>query len=56
MARLVRGCQVEPVTQIEREVNPDTEYANIEIPQDGTLHQRMMSQEQYKSILWVHSA
>ena len=32
----------------------DTEYANMEIPHDGTLCQRMMPQEQYMGILWVH--
>ena len=29
--------KVESVTQDEREVDPDAEYTNMEIPQDGTL-------------------
>ena len=37
----------------QREVDPDTEYANMEIPQDGTLCQRMMPWEQYVGIVWV---
>ena len=48
--------EVEPVAQDEREVDPDSEYVNMEISQDGTLGQRMMPQEQYMGILWVHRA
>ena len=48
--------KVEPVTQEEREVDPDAEYVEIEIHQDGTLFQRMMPQKQYMGILWVHRA
>ena len=48
--------KVEPVTQDEREVDPDAEYANMEIPHDGTLCQGMMPWEQYKGILQVHRA
>ena len=48
--------EVEPITQVEREVDPDAEDANMDIPHDGTLHQRMMPWEQYKGILWVHRA
>ena len=43
--------KVEPVTQEEREVDPDAEYASMDIPHEGTLHQRMMPQKQYKEIL-----
>ena len=48
--------EVESVTQDEREVDPDAEYANMEIPHDGTLCQGMMPWEQYKGILQVHRA
>ena len=34
--------EVEPVTQDQREVGSDAEYAKMEIPCDGTLCQRMM--------------
>ena len=34
--------KVEPDAQEQREVDPDAEYTEMEIPQDGTLHQRMM--------------
>ena len=43
--------KVEPVAHVEREVNPDAEYANMEIPHSGTLGQRMMPQKQYEGIL-----
>ena len=46
----------QPVTQVEREADPDAEYAKMEIPLGGTLCQRMMPQEQYKGILWEHMA
>ena len=45
---------VVPVAQVEREVDPDAQYANMDIPCDGTLHQRMMPEEQYKEILQAH--
>ena len=32
----------EQVTQEQREVNPDAEYAKIEMPRSGTIHHRMM--------------
>ena len=48
--------EVEPVTQVEREISSDAEYANREIPHEGSLCQRMMPQAQYKGILWVHRA
>ena len=38
---------VEQSAQEQREVDPDAEYAEMEIPQDGTLHQRMMPWDQY---------
>ena len=34
--------KVELVTQEQKEVDPDAEYATIEMPRNGTLHQRMM--------------
>ena len=46
----------EPVTQEQREVDPDAEYAKREMPQNGTLHQRMMPQDVYMGILWVNKA
>ena len=48
--------KVEQSASEQREVDLDAEYANMEIPQDGTLHHRMMPQEQYMGILWVHRA
>ena len=48
--------KIEPVAQDERGVDPDAEYANMKIPCDGTLRQRMMPWEQYMGILWVHRA
>ena len=48
--------EVEQSAQEQREVDPDAEFAEMEIPQDGTLHQRMMPQEQYMGILRVHRA
>ena len=48
--------KVKQSAQEQREVDPDAEYAEMEIPQDGTLHQRMMPWEQYMGILWVHTA
>ena len=38
------------------EEDPDAEYANMEMPQNGTLCQRMMPWEQYMGIMWVHMA
>ena len=32
--------EAEPVTQVEREVDPNTEYARMEIPSGGTSCQR----------------
>ena len=46
--------EVESVAQVEREIDPDAEYAKMEIPHGGTLHQGMMPWEQYKGILRVH--
>ena len=43
----------EPVIQEQREVDSDAEYAKIEMPQNGTLHKRMMSWDVYMGILWV---
>ena len=37
--------KVEPTAQIQNEVDPDAEYAKMEISHDGTLHQRMMPGE-----------
>ena len=34
--------KVEQVAQDEREVDPDAEYANMDIPHEGTLCQKMM--------------
>ena len=48
--------KVKQSAQEQKEVDPDAEYANIEISQDGTLCKRMMPQEQYMGILWVHRA
>ena len=48
--------EVEPVAQDEREVDPDAEYINMDVPHEGPLFQRMMPQEQYKGILLVHRA
>ena len=48
--------KVQQSAQEKREADPDTEYVNIKIPQDGTLCQRMMHLEQYMGILWVHTA
>ena len=48
--------KVEMSAPEQREVDTDAEDANMEISQDGTLHQRMMPQEQYMEILWVHRA
>ena len=46
--------KVEPVAQEQREVDPDVEYAKMEIPRNGTLCQRMMPWDVYMGILWVH--
>ena len=48
--------KVEQSAQEQREVEPDREYVNMEIPQDGTFHQRMMPGDEYIVILWVHRA
>ena len=48
--------EVESVAPDEKEVDPDAEYVNMDIPCEGTLCQRMMPWEQYKVILWVHRA
>ena len=53
MKYLGSESKVEPVVQDEREVDPDTECANMYNPHDGTLHQRLMPWKQYKGILWV---
>ena len=47
---------VEQSAPEQREVDPDAEYVNMEIPQEGTFHQRMMPWEQYMGIVWVHRA
>ena len=43
--------KAKPVTQDKSKVNPDAEYANIEIPWDGTFCQRMMPKDIYMGIL-----
>ena len=48
--------EVEQSAEEQREVDPDAEYPETEIPRDGTLCQRMMPWEQYMGILWVHRA
>ena len=48
--------KVEPVAQDEREFDPDAEYVEMEIPQDGTPHQRIMPWDQHMGILQVHRA
>ena len=48
--------EVEPDTQEQREVDPDAKYAKLEMPQNGTLCQRMMPQDVYMGIMWVHKA
>ena len=40
--------------QEHREVDPDAEFAEMDIPCDGTLCQRMMPWEQHMGILQVH--
>ena len=45
--------KVESDAQVEREVNSDAEHEKMVIPCSGTLHQKMMSWEQYKRILQV---
>ena len=47
--------KVEPHAQEQREVDSDAEYAKMEMPRDGTLHQRMMLWETYMGILQVHA-
>ena len=44
------------VAQEQREVDPDAEYAKMELPHDGTLCQKMMSWDRYMGILRVHRA
>ena len=34
--------EIKPSAQEQKEVDPDAEHAEMEIPQDETLHQRMM--------------
>ena len=48
--------KVEPVAQEQREVDPDEEYAKMEMPRNGTLSQSMLSQEVHMGILRVHKA
>ena len=48
--------KIEPDTQEQREVDPDAVYAKMEMPIDGTLHQRVMPWEMYMGILQVHKA
>ena len=46
----------EPLTQEQKEVDSNAEYAKMEMPRDGTLHQRLMPLETYMGNLWVHKA
>ena len=46
----------EPVAKDQREVNPNAEYAKMEVPHHETLCQRMMPWDKYVGILWVHRA
>ena len=48
--------KVELVARDQREVDPATEYAKMEMPRNGTLCERMMPWEVYIRILWVHKA
>ena len=48
--------KIEPVAQEQREVDPVAEYTKMEMPRNGTLHQRMMPWEMYIEILQVHKA
>ena len=48
--------EVKQSAQEQKEVDPDAEYAEMEIPQDGILRKRMMPQDQYMGILRVHRA
>ena len=48
--------KVEQSAQEQKEVDPDAEFAEIEISLDGTLCQRKMPWEEYKGILQVHRA
>ena len=49
-------AKVEPVTQKQREEDPDAECAKMEMSRSGTLCQRMMLCDVYMEILWVHKA
>ena len=44
----------EPGAQKEKEEHSDTEYANIEIPCNGTFHQKMMPCNVRQRIKCVH--
>ena len=44
----------ESVAQEKKEENSDAEYANMEIPQEGTFHQRMMPHNVLQRIQRVH--
>ena len=46
----------EPDAWEQREDDPDAAHAKMEMPRNGTLHQRMMPQEKYTGIMWVHKA
>ena len=48
--------EVEQSAQEQKAVDPDAEYAEIEIPQDGTHCQRIVPWEQYMGILQIHRA
>ena len=48
--------KVEPDAPEQKEEDPNAKYANMKMPRDGTLHQKMMTQETYMGILWVHKA
>ena len=39
----VSDPEIEPVNQVEVEVNSDAEYAKIKLPCQGTLQQRSMN-------------
>ena len=44
------------VAHEQRKVNPDSEYAKLEMPRSETFHQRMLPLDVCMGILWVHKA
>ena len=49
--------EVEPVMQDERKVDPDAEYANMEIPHDGTIQWGSCGYIRHKDLrLWPQSS